>query len=66
VRHLVGGAARKRQQQDAMRIGALHQQMRDTMRKRVGLARPRARDDQQWTCAEFDRFALRFVELVQI
>jgi hypothetical protein len=49
-----------------MRIGALHQQMRDTMRKRVGLAGPRARDDQQWTCAELDRFALRLVELVQI
>ena len=45
--HLGGGAAREGQQQDAVRIGAVHHQMRDPMRQRVGLARARARDDQQ-------------------
>ncbi len=45
--HLGGGAAREGQQQDAVRVGAAHHQMRDAMRQRVGLARARAGDDQQ-------------------
>ena len=45
--HLRGGAARKRHQQDAARIGALDDQMGDAVRQRVGLARPGAGDDQQ-------------------
>ena len=40
-------AARERQQQDAARIGAVHDQMRHPMRERVGLARARAGNDQQ-------------------
>ena len=45
--HLGGGAAREGQQQDAPRVGPVHDQVRDTVGERVGLARPRAADDQQ-------------------
>ena len=41
------GAPRERHQQDAARIGAVDDEMRDAMRERVGLARARAGDDQQ-------------------
>ena len=69
--HLGGGAARECQQQDAVRIGAVHDQMRDTMRQRVGLARARPRDDQQRPCifavdAMLDRRALVGIEPVEI
>ena len=46
-RHLGGGAARKRHQQDAARIGAADDQMGDPMGERVGLAGSRAGDHQQ-------------------
>ena len=53
-----------------MRIGAFYQQMRDAMRQRIGLARPRARDHEQRpgggirrVGAELDGLALRVVEL---
>ena len=45
--HLGRGAAREGQQQDAARIGAVDDQMRDPMRQRIGLARAGAGDDQQ-------------------
>ncbi len=45
--HLAGGAARERQQENAPRIDPMHDEMRHAVRQRVGLARPRARDDQQ-------------------
>ena len=70
--HLGGGAAREGQQQDAVRVGAVHHQMRDAMRQRVGLARARARDDQQRprdrrrADAVLDRRALVGIELVQV
>ena len=47
--HLGGGAARECQQQDAARIGAVDDQMRDPMGERVGLARAGAGDDQERT-----------------
>ncbi len=72
-RHFEGRAAQERQQQNAMRIRALHQQMRDAMRERVGLARSRARDHEQratassgFVDAEFDGRALCVVELREI
>ena len=40
---------RKRQQQDALRIGALQHQMRDAVGERVGLAGAGAGNDQQRT-----------------
>ena len=43
ARHLGGGAAREGQQQDAARIGAVDDQMRDAVRQRVGLAGAGAR-----------------------
>ena len=46
-RHLGGGAPRERHQQDAARIGAVDDQMRDAVGQRVGLARSRAGDHQQ-------------------
>ena len=46
-RHFGRGAAREGHQQDAARIGAVDDQMRDAVRQRVGLARARAGDDQQ-------------------
>ena len=45
--HFRRGAARKGHQQDAPRIGALDDQMRDAVRQRVGLAGTGAGDDQQ-------------------
>ena len=47
ARHLGGGAARERHQQDAPRIGAVDDQMGDAVRQRVGLARAGAGDDEQ-------------------
>ena len=47
ARHLGGGAAREGHQQDAARVGAVDDQMRDAVRERVGLARAGAGDDQQ-------------------
>ena len=46
-RHLGRGAAREGHQQDAARIGAVDDQMRDAVGQRVGLARAGAGDDQQ-------------------
>jgi hypothetical protein len=70
--HLGGGAARKRQQQDAVRIGAVDDQMRDAMRKRVGLAGSSSGNDQQrrrWTrsdCTMFDGASLLRIEAFEI
>jgi hypothetical protein len=47
VGHLGGGAPRKRQQQDALRIGAAGDQARHPVRQRIGLARAGAGDHQQ-------------------
>ena len=46
-RHLGGGAARKRHQQNAARVGAVDDQMGDAMRQRVGLAGAGAGNHQQ-------------------
>src|SRR5438552_17276824 len=45
--HLGGGAAGKSEQEDAPRIGSAADQMAHAVGKRVGLARARARDDQE-------------------
>ena len=45
--HLGRGPARERQQHHAARIGAVDDEMRDPVRQRVGLARPRPGDDQE-------------------
>ena len=47
ARHLERRAAREGQQQDALGLGALQNQMRDPVRQRVGLAGAGARDDEQ-------------------
>ena len=68
--HLGGGAAREGEQQDAVRVGAAHHQMRDAVRERVGLARAGARDDQQRARvavrAVLDRRALIRIEAIEI
>ena len=68
--HLGGGAAREGEQQDAMRVGAAHHQMRDAMRERVGLARTGAGDDQQRARvavrAVLDRRALIRIEAIEV
>ena len=46
-RHLGGGAARKRHQQNPPRIGAVDDQVRDAVRQGVGLAGPGAGDDEE-------------------
>ena len=50
--HFLSGATRERQEQDALGRHAFEQQVRDSMRQRVGLARARAGDDQQRTRRE--------------
>ena len=45
--HLLRGATREREEQDALRTDAALEQVRDAIHERAGLARPRARDDQQ-------------------
>ncbi len=45
--HVARGAPRERHQQDAARIGAVHDQMRDPVRERVRLARPGPGDDEK-------------------
>ena len=46
-RHLGGGAARERHQQNPPRIGAVDDQVRDAVRQGVGLAGPRAGDHEE-------------------
>ena len=48
LRHLASSAAREGHQENAARIGTLHDQMRDPMRQRVRLARTGSGDDQEW------------------
>jgi hypothetical protein len=45
--HLCGGTARERHQQDAARVRSLDEQVRDTVRQRIGLPRSGACNDQQ-------------------
>src|SRR5262249_24884815 len=45
--HLGSSAPREGQQHDTTRIGAINDEMRDAMGKRVGLARACTRDDQK-------------------
>ena len=47
ARHFRGGPAREGHEQDASRIGAVHDQVRNTVRQRSRLARSRTGDDQQ-------------------
>ena len=65
-RHLGGGAARERHQEDAARVGAADDEMRHAMRQRAGLARAGAGNDQKRPGAMRDGAALRFVEAVEI
>ena len=74
ARHLAGGAARKRHQQDAARVGAIDDQMRDPVRQRIGLAGTSTGDHQQrrrrrriaLTHAVFHGRALFGIEAVEI
>ena len=70
LRHFRRGAARKGHQQDAPRIGALDDEMRDAVRQRVGLAGTGAGDHQQGpshlAVAMLDSLTLLVVELRQI
>ena len=59
LRHFIGGAARKSQQQDALGIGPMRDQARHAVRQRVGLAGPGAGDNQQRS-----RRAWRTVDIV--
>ncbi len=71
-RHLCGRASREGQQHDFARVGAIDDEMRHTVRKRICLSRARTRDNQEGPCfgkgrsAVFDRATLLRVELVQI
>jgi hypothetical protein len=49
--HLERGAARERQQKDALRVDAMQREVRDAMRERGRLAGARTRDDEQRTRA---------------
>lgn len=70
LRHFRCCPARKSQQQNAVRVNTAHNQMRDPMGERVGLARPRAGDNQQGGVfvAEpmLDRPALIGVQFVKV
>ena len=72
LRHLGGGAARERHQQDAARIGAVDDQMGDAMGQRVGLAGSGAGDHQQRRerarprCAVLDGAPLFRIEAVEV
>jgi hypothetical protein len=46
ARHFGGGAAREGKQQDSARIGSAHNNMCNSMRQCVGLARSRAGNNQ--------------------
>jgi hypothetical protein len=46
--HFCGCAPGKRQQQNPLRIDTGDNQVRDTMRQRIGLPRAGAGDHQQW------------------
>ena len=46
-RHLQRRAAREGQEENSFCIDSIQNQMGDAMRERIGLARPRAGDDQQ-------------------
>src|SRR3954468_21089256 len=60
-RHLERRAAREREEQDALRVGAARNEVRDAMRERIGLARPGAGEDQERPLAMARRRALRRV-----
>ena len=47
ARHLGGGPAREREQQDAARVGAVDDQVGDPVRERIGLAGAGTGDDEQ-------------------
>ncbi|MNL34128.1 hypothetical protein D3C87_1560840 [compost metagenome] len=72
--HFGCGTTRKRHQQDATGIGAIDDEVGDTMGERIRLARPGARDDQQRSrnrfarCgdAKFDGIALSIIQFFQI
>jgi|SRR5689334_25404129 len=46
--HLMGGTAREGEQQHAARIAARHDQVRDAVSERVGLAGTRSRNHEKW------------------
>ena len=70
--HLGGGAPREREQHDAARIDARHDQVGDAIGERVGLAGARAGNDEQRrnvvesAAAMLDRAALLRIEFREI
>jgi hypothetical protein len=72
LRHLGGGAARERHQQDAARIGAVDDQVRDAMSERVGFSGSRAGDHEQRRkrsrsrCTVLDGAPLFRIETVEV
>ncbi len=74
ARHFGGRAARKRHQQDAAGVGAIDDEVGNTMGERIRFARPGAGDDQEWPCnrfagcgyAKFDGIALSIIQFFQI
>jgi hypothetical protein len=70
LRHLGGGTTGEGHQQDAARIGAFDDEMRDAMSQRVRLARAGPCDNQQraryLSAAVFDGRALLGVELGEV
>ena len=65
-RHLRRRPAREGQEQDAARVGAADDQVRDAVGQRVGLARPGPGNDQERPVAVLGRAPLIGIELVEI
>ena len=65
-RHLERRAAREGEQQDALRVRALENQMRHAVRERVGLAGAGTRENQQRPGAMARRRALRGVQFFEL
>ena len=59
--HLERRAAREGEEQDALRVAAARDEVRDAMRQRIGLAGAGTREDQQRAIAMARRRALRRV-----
>src|SRR3954470_15988281 len=65
-RHLERRTAREGQEQDALRIRALGDEMRDAVRERIGLAGAGAGDDEERRRAMTRRRALRGVQFFEL
>lgn len=66
LRHLPGGLVGKRDRQDRVRRDIfLLDEPGNAMRNHARLARPRARQDEQWPLGSFDRSALFGIEMIE-